>query len=381
MDESESKRRSRYPRSPLAIAFGFSLLIHLLLFLLVEYLPKDHWPRKAPVLKSFLSPRTPDQESLTLKTRPKPEEKEAEYPLVLVQVPREQATAEPPKQAKYYSEVNSLAANPNPTEKDSETPKIEGKQEQVMRLADSAPSKPAPKPPEPQTPPAPPTPPQPTPKPVEKADPKPEPPKPAPKVEPTTKPVPPPTPAPPPTPPGALALNRPEPRPIPPPAIKPAAPDRPAAAPSPQPSKPAASNRPRTLAQVYQQNPQLRGEKVRQEGGVRRRALTSSLNVKSSTFASYDQAIVQAIEERWFQLLDENSYSGERVGKVVLEFKFKHDGTVSELKVAETSVGEVLALLCIRAIKDPSPFEKWPSDMRLLFPTGFREVRFTFYYN
>ena len=36
--------------------------------------------------------------------------------------------------------------------------------------------------------------------------------------------------------------------------------------------------------------------------------------------------------------------------------------------------------LCQRAVLDPAPFEKWPSDMRRIIGSDRREVRFTFYY-
>jgi len=41
----------------------------------------------------------------------------------------------------------------------------------------------------------------------------------------------------------------------------------------------------------------------------------------------------------------------------------------------------LLCLLCQQAIQDPSPFDKWPSDLRRLVGADYREVRFTFYYN
>lgn len=376
MVQSARNRRLRDPKSPIAIAFGVSVLIHLIVFLAIEYLPKNHWIRNLPVLNTVLKPKPSIAELLkaqAAKDDPK-KDKEQEFPLVLVQVAPEQSTPEPPKEAKYYSELNSIASNPTPAPKESNVPKIEGSQDKVMRLTQNNRPTPAPKPPE--TTPTPPPQPEPQPKPPEPTPPKKqEPPKPTPE---------PPAPqqTPPPAPPGDLALARPVPTP---PKPKPQPP-----APTPTPTKPNTSpappvqrpplDRPRTLAQVYQQNPQLRGERIKQDGGVKRRGAVA-LDVKASTFGAYDARVVSAIEERWYQLLEENSYSGERVGKVVLEFKFKYDGTVSEMKVAETTVGEVLALLCIRAVREPAPYEKWPSDMRLLWSSGFREVRFTFYYN
>ena len=51
------------------------------------------------------------------------------------------------------------------------------------------------------------------------------------------------------------------------------------------------------------------------------------------------------------------------------------------MKVDGNEVGEILGWLCQRAILDPSPYAKWPSDMLRSIGTNYREVMFTFYYN
>ena len=65
---------------------------------------------------------------------------------------------------------------------------------------------------------------------------------------------------------------------------------------------------------------------------------------------------------------------------MVLEFRLHSDGRVSELKVLETEVGDVLALYCQKAISDPSPYAPWPNEMRRMIAKDYRLITFTFYY-
>ena len=125
----------------------------------------------------------------------------------------------------------------------------------------------------------------------------------------------------------------------------------------------------------------IAGQKTRQDGGVRKRNITSSLDAIGSPFGVYDAAIVAAIQNRWYDLLEERAYASDRTGKVVLEFRLNYDGRVTDVKVVEHSVDEILSLLCQKAIMDPSPYGRWPSDMRTKVGADYREVRFTFYYN
>lgn len=138
--------------------------------------------------------------------------------------------------------------------------------------------------------------------------------------------------------------------------------------------------RPRTLLAAKMQKGMIQGEKMRQTGGTQRRG-TVALDVKGTPFGAYDAAIVAAIQKRWYDLLDERSTGVERAGKVIVEFRLNHTGTVNDVRVNETTVGDYLALLCQKAIEDPAPYPQWPSDMRRLNRSDFREVRFTFYYN
>ena len=56
-------------------------------------------------------------------------------------------------------------------------------------------------------------------------------------------------------------------------------------------------------------------------------------------------------------------------------------GSIINMSVVEDTVGAIQALICQRAVLDPQPYGKWPSDMRRMIGEDRRKIRFTFYYN
>ena len=139
--------------------------------------------------------------------------------------------------------------------------------------------------------------------------------------------------------------------------------------------------RPRTLNQALAQlqPSQVPGVKMQQDGGVSRRHEMASLDTKASPFGAYDAALVEAISQRWFTLLDERDYASDSRGKVVLKFCLHYDGRITDMNMAENSAGEVLGFICQKAVLDPAPFAAWPSDMRRTLG-DIRNIQFTFYY-
>ena len=129
-----------------------------------------------------------------------------------------------------------------------------------------------------------------------------------------------------------------------------------------------------------QEHAGLTGEKMKQDGGVRRHDLRSSLDVQATPFGAYDAAIVAAVQDRWYDLLADQRYADDRSGKVTFRFHLNSDGTVSQMMLAENTVDLTLALLCESAIRDPAPFAPWPDEMRRIINAEYREVTFTFYY-
>jgi len=135
--------------------------------------------------------------------------------------------------------------------------------------------------------------------------------------------------------------------------------------------------RPRTLAEARAQK-NLVGQKTLQDGGVKNRG-NISLDVKGSPFGTYDAAFIRAVQQRWYDLLETTPYV-QRSGKVVLEFRLNHDGRITDMQMGSNDVGEILGIVCQRAVLDPAPFGKWPEDMRRMIGNTYREVTFTFYY-
>lgn len=138
--------------------------------------------------------------------------------------------------------------------------------------------------------------------------------------------------------------------------------------------------RPRTIRAALAQMNRTPGVAMRQNGGARRRALSPSLDALSTSFGAYDAAVVDAIQQRWDDLLDGGSFAQDRSGRVTLQFHLNYDGTISDMHVLDNTVGELLSYVCQQAITQPSPYAKWPDDMRRKIGANFREITFTFYY-
>ena len=389
------------------VAFMLSAAIHCAVYLSYGELKKLNWHGQQKILQLFfpsskhqinfnpakyLNDKLAFLQKLQNKVNPPSQNKQphTEPPLLFVSVPPSQAAPEPPKNAKFYSDKDSIAANPK-TDKDTDKPEIDGKQDKIMHTVDvPKPVKPEYKP-EPKPQPAP----QPKPQPAPMPEPKPEITKPAEKPQPQPL-----QPLPQPKPqnqekqiaslnptaenlvkqePGDTAQRKPEP-------LQPGL--------SSDKSKPQTDSaqqigstekpqgRPMTLAEARarQQGGIIAGEKFKQEGGVKRYALESSIDAKATPFGAYDSSVFYAIQQRWYDLLEDSRFSGDRRGKVVIEFRLHYDGRVSDLKIAESNVGELLTVLCRKAIEDPAPFEKWPADMRRMIGEDYRDVRITFYY-
>jgi len=236
--------------------------------------------------------------------------------LMFVDVP--QPSTEAPKTTKYYSSQNSVAADP--TKGNKEVPQLNGKQVEIVKTEN------APRPEFNKLQPAPPAPARPQ------------------ETAMATRP-------------GDLTLGK--------------------TAESPAPESP----RPRTLKEARAlQSHHLPGPQMRQEGGMRRQALVPSLDVKATPFGAYDAALVEAVTQRWYDLLDSQQFSMDRSGKVTLRFHLNYDGSITDMSVVQNTVGDLLGYVCQKAVSDPAPYAPWPSDMRRMVGENYREITFTFYY-
>lgn len=316
-----SLRLERLDSTRLVRALALSVAVHLLCWggytLGTKY---EIWDKLT--LPAWVTKLTP---ALFKKPQPATPPQESEPPLIFVNVNPDTATPEPPKNAIYYSSLNSKAANPEP-ERDTEKPKLTGQQEFVPetetvqrnnfdKLQPALPAQ------EPQ--------PEERPKPAEA--------------------------------PGDLAMAKPELKPV-------------------TDTGSAERERPRRLSQVKQPASRLPSQMMKQDSGVRANLDSPSLDTKSTVTGMYDALFIQSVKQRWLDLLDSRDQAAAPRGHVRLQFKLHYDGRITDMNVIEHTVTETLSLICQKAVLDPAPFDKWTREMRMLIGKEFREIKFTFYY-
>src|SRR6202012_382848 len=250
--EQRSLRFGRFESRRLLAALLLSLLVHLIGWGGYELGKKLDWLKYLQAL-SWL-------EHVKKTTSPPPKPADTE-PTVFVEVT--QADPEPPKNTVYYSDKNSHAANPD-ADKNSNKPKLDGKQKDVPKTEN------VPKPSQPK-----PTPPQ-TPPPVHPAQ----------DTEQSS-----------PQNMGDTQLTKVE---------KTGQPTE-----NPQPQQ---LSRPRTLSEALARQ-HIRGQEMQQDGGVSRNRLVASFDAKATSFGAYDGAIIAAVSQYWYDELDRHQYAQDRSGQ------------------------------------------------------------------
>ena len=121
------------------------------------------------------------------------------------------------------------------------------------------------------------------------------------------------------------------------------------------------------------------GEKSRQDGGVKRLRMDSSLDAMKTSYGDYDREFIDAVRTRWYQLLEGRSSEGS--GKVVVSFRMLPDGRITDLNMVRNEMSDLLGLICQQAIFDPAPYRPWPEEMRRDIAKEYRDITFTFYYS
>jgi hypothetical protein len=339
-------------------ALVIALLLHLLAFYTYKTGQSRGWwanlamPRWMQSVLRVLAPAVP--KNFVPVTPPHPTQ------LSFVQVDPANAVPEAPKAPKFYGANNTLAANPNVT-KPSDVPDIRGRQDKVLKTIENG---------KPKAQPAQPTPPA-QPQPHAQAQPQPQPHAATEASAPQKTYVP-----------GDLAMAKPAEM----------ARDNDAksdtktqaqtaveaqAQPQPQPQPQPVYQRPRTIAEAMARNGTI-GAQSLQTGGVNRSGITSSLDVKGTIAGAYDEQFVQAVQAKWDQLW--NGRTPNSPGKVVLSFRLLPNGKITKLSIVQNEVSELMANYCERAITEPQPYMPWPQEMLLEFPSGYRDIQFTFIY-
>ncbi|MFO1462086.1 MAG: hypothetical protein U1G08_22105 [Verrucomicrobiota bacterium] len=367
----------RQLRSPLVIALLLSLLIHVYIWLMAQLLDaalRNGWlpdwlrPAAQPIAALVSAPKPNPSEKAT----PPPQEAWQEIPLQFVEVDPATITDEAPPDTQFYSTANTVAANPDPPKVAQPTPKIDGKREKTLKTFDTTQPSPTPPPPAVKEVAAVSEPPPallPAPAPAQEARPRQEPLVQREEVKPKA-------PAP-----GETLLAKADPKAVTPEIQKPLEALKPQTLQEPQASRePTKPRRMKTLAEARASKGAVVGERMKQEGGVTRQALQSSLNVKASPLGDYNYRMVLAVQDQWYRLLEERKFALERQGQVVITFDLHSDGTVTSVNTKDSNVGDVLSFLCELSVMQPAPFGRWPPEVRRLIGGDTVPVTFTFNY-
>ncbi|HUJ70736.1 MAG TPA: hypothetical protein VLZ30_00720 [Verrucomicrobiae bacterium] len=359
---------------PVEIALLASLMLHVFAFGTWQYrgvlakLPLlSALSRIMSVVHLPQSPATPQVTTMTFVAvddpRTKAQREHDKQAQQLIETDASQVTGEKPKDAKYYSDKSTLAANPhNPTHKEGDTPYLEGKETRVMSTLDVPTQSGVASPPVVQ-PGSPGAPGRPTPPSIAKKPPQPQP-----------------------------ALQD-QPKEIPPLGVKIVEEEKMAMAPNTavQPEVATSSDAPVSPAMVGDggtpaaaSDPGTPGREIIARKahltavGVTRTGI-AAFNVEESPFGAYDKKIFKAVQSRWYALIDRFGMY-ERAGAVTVHFELLDDGQIRNLKVSDNTAGQILSLFCEKAIIESGPFEPLPDNLRALVGKEPREASFTFYY-
>jgi len=109
------------------------------------------------------------------------------------------------------------------------------------------------------------------------------------------------------------------------------------------------------------------------------RSGVAAFNVAESPFGAYDKKLIRAVQSRWYALIDRFGMY-ERAGLVTVHFEMLDDGQVQNLKITDNTAGQILGLFCEKAIIESGPFDPLPDNLRALVGKEPREASFTFYY-
>jgi len=390
MNEERTMPRSPWWRQPLALALGFSLLVHATGYSTWRLGDRlGWWDWSVPFLARLLerlNTAMVDQEAIQ-EAIERQQRVAEEMPLIFVDVSPDQATADRPDNPKFYSAMNSQAASTVASEQDAEQPKIEGEQDKEVKTFDVPRNDPQPAV-------------QPQPEPVAQTEPEPaviDPDKLQPSTEPEAKaaglpeaPVAPVVEA------KATQPGSPDDLPVPTP-ITPKPGDLARSTVKTQPEKgdgavprgdngQAAQPRPRTIAQARAQLPQdpgIVGEKMKLEGASRMQRVTSSFDTEGTPWGSYDAKFIAIVKSQWYHFLDQQPEAFNWAGRVVVKFHLQYDGRITDFEIVENSSGEMQGLGARKAILRDfgQPYDPWPPSLRRVTEKDYRELRFTFYYN
>jgi hypothetical protein len=107
-----------------------------------------------------------------------------------------------------------------------------------------------------------------------------------------------------------------------------------------------------------------------------------ALRTSSSPFQDYDAKFVRSVRSRWYELMKPIKFKRKqyRGGIVTTGFDLQDDGKITNFAILNNTTTEMLAIMCEKAVLEPSPYDNWPADLRMTVGKPYRRITFTFYY-
>jgi hypothetical protein len=112
--------------------------------------------------------------------------------------------------------------------------------------------------------------------------------------------------------------------------------------------------------------------------GISRSGVTA-FNVAEEAFGPYMKQMVRAVQSRWYALIEQHKLY-ERTGHVLVVFDLYGDGRVGNLRTEQNTAGVVFGLFCEKAVLESSPFPPLPEKLRWVVGNRPREIAFAFYW-
>jgi outer membrane biosynthesis protein TonB len=108
---------------------------------------------------------------------------------------------------------------------------------------------------------------------------------------------------------------------------------------------------------------------------------TSTLKVSNTPLGMYDQKVIESIKNNWTELVSNTVISDQQPGLVKVTFRIHSDGSMSDLKITESTANAVLTALSQMAVGKSVPFPPWSESLREELGKDYRDSTFTFRYN
>jgi hypothetical protein len=112
--------------------------------------------------------------------------------------------------------------------------------------------------------------------------------------------------------------------------------------------------------------------------GVSRNGV-AAFNVAESPFGAYDKKLIKAVQSHWYALIDHYGIY-ESADVVTVKFDLLDDGQVRNVTSSDSAQSRILSLFCEKAVIESGPFDPLTDELRALIGKEPREISFTFYY-